>query len=244
MLLFSISPIKDKKEMMSLVHDFFSLVFPDLCAACGNSLWRHEETICLSCAHHLPRTNFHLSLENPVGELFWGRVALESAAAFLYFNKGNRVQRLIHQLKYKGRKDIGIYLGKDYGLLLKNSPFFHSAEIILPVPLHLKKLMKRGYNQSELFAKGLGESMNIPVDPGLLYRRKATETQTKKNRFRRWQNVTEVFAVRDPEKLESKHVLVVDDVITTGATLESCIIALSGIRGIRISVAAIAVAPA
>jgi ComF family protein len=228
---------------MSLFDDFISLIFPKICAACGNSLWKHEETLCLSCEYHLPRTEFHLSLENPVGSLFWGRVTLSSAAAFLYFHKGGKVQRLIHQLKYRGRKDIGMHLGKSYGQFLKNSPFFSTVEIIVPVPLHLKKLRQRGYNQSELFAAGLGESMNIPVEPGLLYRKKATETQTKKSRFRRWQNVAEVFAVRNPETLEMKHVLVVDDVITTGATLESCILALSGIKGIRISVAAIAVAP-
>ncbi|MCX6244523.1 MAG: ComF family protein [Bacteroidetes bacterium] len=228
---------------MSLFDDFISLIFPRICAACGNSLWKHEETLCLSCEYHLPRTEFHLSLENPVGSLFWGRVTLSGAAAFLYFHKGGKVQRLIHQLKYKGRKDIGLCLGKNYGQFLKNSPFFNTVEIILPVPLHLKKLRQRGYNQSELFAAGLGEAMNIPVEAGLLYRKKATETQTRKSRFRRWQNVAEVFAVRSPETLEMKHVLVVDDVITTGATLESCILALSGIKGIRISVAAIAVAP-
>jgi len=228
---------------MSLLDDFISLIFPKICAACGNSLWKHEETLCLSCEFHLPRTNFHHSLENPVGALFWGRVAPVSAAAYLFFQKGNKVQRLIHQLKYKGRKDIGLCLGRQYGSLLKNSPFFQTVEVILPVPLHQKKLRHRGYNQSELFAIGLGESMNVPVDASLLIRKKATETQTKKSRFRRWQNVAEVFAIIDPNVLEMKHVLVVDDVITTGATLESCILALSGIKGIRISAVAIAVAP-
>jgi len=229
---------------MILIDDFISLLFPRICAACGNSLWKQEETVCLSCEFHLPRTNFHLSLENPVSRLFWGRVNLESAAAYVYFNKGNRVQRLIHQLKYKGRKDIGIYLGRQYGQYLKYSPFFQTAQLIVPVPLHIRKLMQRGYNQSEQIAIGLGESMKIPVDPDAICRRKETETQTKKSRFRRWQNVAEVFEVKDPGSLETKHVLLVDDVITTGATLESCIRALSPIHGIRISVATIAVAPA
>ncbi len=229
---------------MLLIDDFISLLFPRICAACGNSLWKQEETVCLSCEFHLPRTNFHLSLENPVSQLFWGRVNLESAAAYLYFNKGNKVQRLIHQLKYKGRKDIGIYLGWQYGQHLRYSPFFQTVQLIVPVPLHTKKLRQRGYNQSEQFAIGLGESMKIPVYPGALFRRKETETQTKKSRFRRWQNVAEVFEVNDPRSLEMKHVLLVDDVITTGATLESCIQTLSLIHGIRISVATIAVAPA
>ncbi|MGA2822258.1 MAG: ComF family protein [Bacteroidales bacterium] len=229
---------------MLLIDDFISLLFPKICAACGNSLWKQEETVCLSCEFHLPRTNFHLSHENPVSQLFWGRVNLESAAAFLYFNKGNKVQRLIHQLKYKGRKDIGIYLGRQYGQHLKYSPFFQMVQLIVPVPLHPKKLLQRGYNQSEQFAIGLGETMKIPVDPYAICRKKETETQTKKSRFRRWQNVAEVFDVTNPGSMEMKHVLLVDDVITTGATLESCIHALSSIHGIRISVATIAVAPA
>jgi len=229
---------------MLLIDDFISLLFPRICAACGNSLWKQEETVCLSCEFHLPRTNFHLSLENLVSRLFWGRVNLESAAAYLYFNKGTKVQRLIHQLKYKGRRDIGIYFGRQYGQHLRYSPFFQTVQLIVPVPLHTKKLMQRGYNQSEQFAIGLGESMKIPVDPDAICRRKETETQTKKSRFRRWQNVADVFEVKDPGSLAMKHVLLVDDVITTGATLESCIRALSSIHGIRISVATIAVAPA
>ncbi len=229
---------------MLLIDDFISLLFPKICAACGNSLWKQEETVCLSCEFHLPRTNFHLALENPVSQLFWGRINLESAAAFLYFNKGNKVQRLIHQLKYKGRKDIGIYLGRQYGQHLKYSPFFQTVQLIVPVPLHPKKLLQRGYNQSEQFAIGLGETMKIPVDPYAISRKKETETQTKKSRFRRWQNVAGVFDVINPGSMEMKHVLLVDDVITTGATLESCIHALSSIHGIRISVATIAAAPA
>jgi ComF family protein len=175
-----------------------------------------------------------------VSRTFWGRARIESGAAMYYFNKGNRVQLLIHQLKYKDRKDIGVILGEKYGVYLKNSPFFNTVELILPVPLHKKKRMQRGYNQSEEFAKGLGRTMNLPVDPYALYRNKATETQTRKSRFRRWQNVAEMFSVTNPSILQNKHVLLVDDVITTGATLEACIQSLSAIQGIRISVAAIA----
>jgi ComF family protein len=243
LLPFSAKPIKRKRRTMSLFDDFISLIFPRICAACGNSLWKSEETLCLSCDFHLPRTNYHLMPGNPVEALFWGRVDLKSAAAFLYFHKGSKVQRLIHHLKYKDRRDIGIYMGRQYGLLLRNSPLFQTVETIIPVPLHIKKLRTRGYNQSEMFADGLAISMNVPVNNVTLYRRTATETQTKKSRFRRWQNVAEVFGVNNPDTLELKHVLLVDDVITTGATLESCILALSGIRGIHISIAAIAVAP-
>ena len=180
--------------------------------------------------------------DNPVSRIFWGRTEVESAASYFHFNKGSKVQRLIHLLKYKGRRDIGIYLGRQYGAFLKNSPFFTTVEVIMPVPLHWKKLRKRGYNQSEQFAVGLSISMKIPVDTLILYRKRATETQTKKSRFKRWENVAEIFALKDPEKLNGRHVLLVDDVITTGATLEACILALHAVPGIRISVASIAAA--
>jgi len=227
---------------MSLLDDFISLIFPNICACCGNSLWKHEEIICTHCDFHLPRTDFHLEPDNQASRTFWGRVNIEGATAGYYFNKGNRIQKLIHLLKYNGRKDIGIFLGEKQGVLLKSSPLFNTVEVIIPVPLHKRKLMKRGYNQSEQFAIGIGKIMNIPVNPYLLYRQKFTETQTKKSRFSRWQNVSDMFAVNDPVQLQGRHILLVDDVITTGATLESCIHALSAVPGIKISIAAIAVA--
>ena len=225
---------------MDLLDDFICLIFPKICACCGNSLWKHEKVICTFCDFHLPRTNFHLEKDNPVTFTFEGRVNIESGGAFFYFNKGNRVQQLIHQLKYKGRRDIGVFIGEKYGFYLKNSPFFDAIDLILPVPLHKKRRMQRGYNQSEEFAVGLGKTMNLPFNPYLLYRCKATETQTRKSRFSRWQNVADIFAVNDPSVLEHKHVLLVDDVITTGATLEACIRVLSSIPGIKVSIAAIA----
>ena len=121
------------------IDDFISLIFPKICSGCGNSLWRHEEVLCHFCEFRLPKTNFHLDDENPVARLFWGRVTIEGATAFLYFNKGNRVQRMVHQLKYKGRKDIGIYLGAQYGRILRNSSPFNTIHAIIPVPLHRKK---------------------------------------------------------------------------------------------------------
>jgi ComF family protein len=226
---------------MSLIEDFISLIFPNICACCGNSLWKHEEIICTFCDFHLPRTNYHLELENPVSKFFWGRARIESATAYCYFNKGNKVQRLVHLLKYKGRKDIGIYIGEKQGHLLKDSPFFSTVEVILPVPSHKKKRIQRGYNQSEQFAIGLGKAMQVPVNPYVLSRTRYTETQTRKSRFKRWENVSGMFALEEPVLLEGKHILLVDDVITTGATLESCVSVLSAIPGIRISIAAIAV---
>jgi ComF family protein len=232
-----------KEFLFSLLSDFLCLFFPRICAGCGSILLKNEEMICIYCEYHLPHTNFHLSLDNPVHSLFCGKVTLASAAAYLYFNKGSKVQHLIHELKYKGRKDIGIWLGKQYGNELKNSSYFNAVQLIIPIPLHDKRLKQRGYNQSEQFAIGMGASMSIPVASDALYRNKETATQTKKSRFHRWQNVADVFTVRNPAGLEMKHILLVDDVITTGATLESCIGTLSSIKGIRISVATIAVAP-
>ncbi len=225
---------------MRYLSDFISLVFPRICPACGNSLWKHEKGLCTLCDYHLPRTQFHFSAENPVTILFWGRAEIITGAAFLYFHKGGKVQRLIHQLKYKGRKDIGIFLGEMYGESLKYAPLFNSSDVIVPVPLHKKRYMKRGYNQSEQFGIGLGNIMKIPVHRHLLVRVKATQTQTRKSRFSRYQNVHEIFRVNRPEEWAGKQVLLVDDVITTGATLESCIHALEEIPGVKICIACIA----
>ncbi len=227
---------------MKYLSDFISLIFPRICAACGNSLWKSEDVLCGSCEYHLPKTNYHHAFENPVTRLFWGRVDILTGAAFLYFNKGSKVQRMVHQLKYKGRKDIGIFLGELYGLELKYSPHFNSADIIVPVPLHKKKYMKRGFNQSEQIAIGLSSAMNIPVNRHLLSRIKSTETQTRKSRFSRYQNVKEIFSTETPQNWSGKHLMLVDDVVTTGATLESCIRALKVIPGVRVSVVCIAAA--
>ena len=227
---------------MKWFSDFTGLIFPRICAACGNSLWKHEDTICGLCEFHLPKTGFHLAEENPVTMTFRGRVPLNAGAAFLYFNKGSRVQHLVHQLKYKGRKDIGIFLGRIYGHQLMQVPQFSSVDLVIPVPLHKKKYMKRGYNQSEQFAVGLAGSMQKEMNRHLLVKTKATETQTRKSRFHRFQNVREIFSVNQPERWQGMHLLLVDDVVTTGATLESCIRTLQVIPGVRVSIACIATA--
>jgi ComF family protein len=227
---------------MSYINDFIELIYPSICVGCGNTLWKYENAICTSCDFHLPRTDFHKEPDNPVSRIFWGRSQIECASAYLFFNKGNTVQQLVHSLKYKGRKDIGIWLGKQYGLNLMNTSPFNTVDYIVPVPLHPKKFIIRGFNQSEQFAFGLSFSMNLPVVTQVLFRQSKSETQTKKNRFLRWQNVEGIFAINDYQKFEGKHILLVDDVVTTGSTLESCIAALSGIAGIRISIATIAFA--
>jgi ComF family protein len=226
---------------MDILQDFLSLIYPRTCVACGNSLWKHEKTICTLCLHRLPKTLYHLDPDNNVIRIFRGRIPVEAAAAFYFFSRGTRVRHMIHQLKYKGRKDVGVFLGEKYGRDLRDSSLFRGIDTIVPVPLHRRKQAIRGYNQSEQFAIGLGMSMGLPVDGYSLWRMKGSETQTRKSRYSRWENVSELFGVRNREKLEGKHILLVDDVITTGATLEACAQALLTVPGVRISIASIAV---
>ena len=228
--------------MISIFGDFLSLFFPNNCLACGNSLFKNEDTICTSCLYHLPQTDFHLSKGNRLCEVFWGRVRIETAVANFYYGKSGKVQSLIHQLKYKGKKEVGTFFGKYYGKMLQYSGNFDSVNYIVPVPLHEKKLKLRGYNQSEIFARGLSVSMHVPVNIVVLSRRIPTQTQTKRNRYNRWENVSGIFEVNRIELLRNKHILLVDDVITTGATLEACCHALFKVPGIKISIAAIAYA--
>lgn len=203
-------------------------------------MFKKEDCICTHCLYHLPKTNFHLYPDNPVIRLFWGRTPVFSASSLFSFSKGGKVQQLVHQLKYRGKREIGVSLGKFYGNELKQSPLFSGVEMVIPVPLHVKKLKRRGYNQSEIFGQGVAKSMNIEVPKNVLIRITPTETQTQKSRFARWKNVEEVFKVSQPEKIKNKHVLLVDDVITTGATMEACANKILEIPGTKVSVAAIA----
>ena len=225
---------------MSWLNDFIELFYPGLCEACHNRLQNQEESICTSCIYSLPQTKFHQEKDNDLSKVFAGRLHFENVVALYHFRKETKVQKLLHQLKYKGKKEIGVKLGKIYGFDLRKELSFHNIDLILPVPLHTSKQIKRGYNQSELFAKGLALGMGIPYSSELLLRALPSETQTKKSKFERWKNVNEIFIVPFPEKLEQKHVLLVDDVITTGATIESCAEKLLAVSGLKISIASIA----
>jgi len=223
-------------------NDLLHLFFPKVCQACGQSLLQQEKVMCFSCLYKLPKTGYHLHAENPVSRVFWGRVDIHAASSFLFFSKGGKTQNLIHSLKYKGHQDTGIYLGKLFGLDLKKSDLFADVDIVVPVPLHPKKQYKRGFNQSECIANGIGEAMKIPVVVDKLIRQIHTSTQTKKSRDSRWDNVKGVFGLVEPDVFENKHILLVDDVLTTGATLESCAQSLLEIPGTRVSVATLAYA--
>ncbi len=229
-------------QAKTMLNDFISLIFPQVCVSCGKSLYKSEHTLCTYCIYHLPKTNFHLDNDNPIAKIFWGRINIHSAGAFYGFNKGGKVQHLIHQLKYKGRKEVGFTVGQLYGHDLKKCESFSTVDTIIPVPLHVKKIKKRGYNQSESFAEGLASSMEVSTDLKTLIRAHETETQTRKSRFSRWQNVETIFQIKEGSSLKGKHILLVDDVITTGATLEACAQTLQQIEGVKISVATIAYA--
>jgi ComF family protein len=230
--------------MMALLwsNDLFNLLFPNTCQACGRALVKHEQVLCFSCLYKLPKTGFHLHPENPVSRVFWGRVDLHAATSFLFFSKGGNVQHLIHSLKYKGSRETGVYLGKLLGTDLQKSELFSSVELVIPVPLHPKKQHKRGFNQSERIGEGIGRAMKIPLLNDKLIRIIHTSTQTKKTRESRWDNVKNAFSVQETSDLENKHILLVDDVLTTGATLESCSRQLLKIPGVRVSVATLAYA--
>jgi ComF family protein len=230
------------KLSQTYLGDFVALLFPQLCPACGESLIAGENIICTNCRFNLPFTNFHLQPDNIVARQFWGKVKIEAAYALYYFAKGGKVQNLMHHFKYRGMQQIGVLLGNIAGGQLAKNEIFASADIIIPVPLHKKRLKQRGYNQSACFARGLAEKLAATVDENTLIRVKATETQTRKSRFSRFQNMQEVFTITDPLKLINKHVLLVDDVVTTGSTLEACAAQLLKIEGLKLSIATIAYA--
>ena len=225
------------------LSDFFSLFYPELCAACGNHLFQNEKVICTSCIYHLPYTNFHLEPDNKLHHQFLGRIELHSSAAFLYFKKGGRVQHLLHQLKYNGKKEVGIRAGELYAYRLIDTAFIEGIDLIIPVPLHNKKFKKRGFNQAELFAKGLANGTEKQLRIDLLVRLIDNPTQTKRSRYSRFENVEQVFSLKNSNELAGKHVLLIDDVVTTGSTLEACARTLMQAEGVKVSIATLAYAP-
>jgi len=225
--------------MISLLLNFF---YPRTCISCGKVIFPNEQFLCLHCLHNLPETCYHTFEESPLSKLFLGRVRVENVAAFLFYKKGNQVQKILHYLKYNEGKAIGSFLGEMYGTQLVKDKKWKTIDIIIPIPLHKKKEKKRGYNQSEWIAKGLSTGMQIPYNTDILIRSEFTETQTKKSRFHRWENVKEVFQLTNPEALKNKHILLCDDVLTTGATLEAAIQKLAVVPSIQISVVTLATA--
>ena len=222
--------------------DFINLMFPDLCVVCGSSLQKNEHQLCVSCLHEIPKTNYHLIDENPIEKRFWGKVPIYRATSYFFFQKGSSFQKLLHILKYKGNKEIGELMGKYAAIDLLDSPDFTSIDVILPVPLHPGKYKLRGYNQSEWIGKGLSVVLNRPMDTSTLIRARENTTQTKKTVFERYENTEGIFELKDTAVFAGKHVLLVDDVLTTGSTLEACVRELLKTPEIKISIFTLAVA--
>ncbi len=223
-----------------MIKDLISLIYPQVCVICPEDLYEGEKFICSECRYHLPRTGFHNLSDNPVAKNFWGRIPVEAATSFFFFNKGLKVQELIHQVKYRGNKELGIYLGNMFGAELKTSPFSEKIDIVIPVPLHEQKQKRRGFNQSFFIAKGIAEALSANCSEEMVKRSVATDTQTKKSRLKRWENVEDKFEIVNEEVMKDKHILLVDDVVTTGATLEACARAILNVTGTKVSIAALA----
>lgn len=225
---------------MIIINDLLSLVYPNNCRVCGNSLFRREKIICMRCYHHLPKAGFTDDIKSPVAQVFWGRVPMNIATVAYLYNKGNAVQKLIHDFKYRGFREIGIFLGEELGKEILSSEKSMEIDYIIPVPLHRKKIKKRGFNQSEIIAKGVSVIIHKETNTRILRRSSFSATQTKKSKYDRWQNVESIFSVDDENSVKGKHLLLIDDVITTGATIEACAQVLLKIEGVKLSVGAAA----
>jgi ComF family protein len=222
--------------LTEITESVLHLFFPHICVGCGTDLLDKESTICIRCMDTMPETQFELHTNNPVEKLFAGRVNLVAASAQFYFTKESLMQRLIHQFKYKNNKELGWQLGKIMGHQLKRSNRFY-ADALIPLPLFPAKERKRGYNQAKLLCQGIAESLSVPILDNVVIRPHHTETQTRKGRIERWINMEGKFIVQRPELIQDKHILLIDDVVTTGATLESCGNELLAAENVRLSIA-------
>ncbi|MGN6196131.1 MAG: ComF family protein [Ginsengibacter sp.] len=220
-----------------LLHFFF----PHNCIGCGSDIIGNENLLCLNCINDLPHTNFALHANNPIEKKFWGRLALTSGMSEFYFSQDSIIQNMIHELKYRRNKKAGHYFGNMIGKSLLNSNRFH-VDVIVPLPLFERKEKVRGYNQSEIICNGIAEIINKPLIKNNVIRKVFTETQTKKHRLERWKNVENIFFVARPSELEGKHILLVDDIITTGSTIEACGSEILKVKDAKLSIASFAIA--
>jgi ComF family protein len=222
--------------------ELLNLIFPKICMLCGHDLLKHETSICRFCIEHLPYTHFHVKPNNKIEQLFWGRIEIERATALLTYTKGGNVQKILKAIKYEGQTELAVKMGEIMGKHFSKSNWLSDIDLIIPVPLHPKKLKERGYNQSELLCKGIANATGLAINTNMLKRIVHTSTQTKKNRYDRFLNIDGVFSLGETEHQVFNHILLVDDVITTGSTLEGCARMLKQIHGARVSIASLAYA--
>jgi len=225
-----------------MLKSIVNLFFPKVCYACHNLLNDNEDTICLDCRHDLPITNFHFDNNDSVAKVLYGRAKIENGTALFRFEKKGNVQRLIHNLKYKDHEHIGFVLGNWLGGELKTLDSYKNIDAVIPVPLHKNKLKKRGYNQVAMFGQQIAEALNVDYLNDVLVKITNTKSQTTKGRFTRWTNSDELFTIKNMEAIDNKQILLVDDIITTGATLEACISVLNQAKNVKISIATMAIA--
>ena len=230
------------KPVLTGFEALLSLFYPRICGGCNAHLRKYEGDLCLICLYSLPKTYYWDYPITPIEELFKGRLKVSSACSLLHFEKMSVTQRLMHRLKYDGKTSIGVELGRAFGLILKEKKWYSDVDIIVPGPLHFTKLARRGYNQSTTIANGLAEVYNVRVSPHALKRMVNSETQTRKARYARTENVQDVFVVAEQKAINGKNVLLVDDVVTTGATLEAAGQALLNAGAAKLYIATLATA--
>ncbi|MDC8002172.1 phosphoribosyltransferase family protein [Aequorivita todarodis] len=218
-----------------------NLLFPKVCAGCKGQLLMGESVLCLECIHSLPMASFHKTESDMLKDKFYGRFLVKNATALIYFQKRGLTQELLHNLKYRGKKEISSFFGKWLGAELAENHHYKAIEMVIPVPLHQQKLKKRGFNQVEGFGKEIALALNVPYRDDILIKISKTGSQVFKTRILRFE-AEEVFSIQNLEAIKNKHVLLVDDIITTGATLEKCALQLLKGKNVCVSIATIAVA--
>ncbi len=231
------------KRLAKILNEINNILLPKVCFGCNAQLSRGESVLCAICRHELPLTDYNFVDENSVDLIFYGRIPIKKAASFVFFAKNGIVKNLLHHLKYKNQEQIGSFFGDWYGNLLKKNGALKTIDIVIPVPLHPKKEKKRGYNQVALFAQKIAKHIDAAYRDDILFKVVNTKTQTKKDRQLRWENTKDVFQLKNVEPIHFKHILLVDDVITTGATIEASAKKLFQLKDIDISVLSIAVVP-
>jgi len=225
-------------SLNEIKDSFLHLLFPHICDGCGSDILSKESTLCMRCIEAMPETNFELHPDNPVEKKFWGRLPLQQATAQFYFTRESLMQHLMHQFKYKRNKDLGNQLGRMMGQSIKRSGRF-VVDALIPLPLFPAKEKKRGYNQAMVLCEGMAESLQVPVLKDVVIRSQHTDTQTKKGRIERWQNMEGKFVLAKPDAIKNSNLLLVDDVVTTGATLEACGSELLKAENVKLSIAAL-----